>query len=74
MAKQKQSSIIKRVEYDPGTRDLTITFTTGSKYIYRDVPQAVVRRFTTAESQGMFFHTHIRNKFETEKVDEEEGQ
>ena len=67
--KQSQSSIIKRCEYNAETKVLTITFTTDVSYTYSGVPQSTVNQLTTAESMGMYFHKHIRNKYPATKVD-----
>jgi hypothetical protein len=58
------SSVIKRSEYDPERRVLTIWFVpSGRAYDYRDVPQRVYDRLRHATSKGRFFNAHIRDRY-----------
>ena len=66
------SSVIRRFEYS-NARDLVITFTTGRRYRYVEVPEEVVLKFRGAFSNGEYFNRHIRNRFECvemERADE----
>lgn len=69
MKKKKKSSIIGNIDYDATSKTLTITFTTGATYTYSKVSQRVYNNLTMADSQGMYFHQHIRDKYETKKVE-----
>lgn len=69
MPKKKTSSIIRDVEYDATSKTLTITFTTGATYTYSKVSQRVYNNLTMADSQGMYFHQHIRDKYDTTKIE-----
>lgn len=58
------SSVIKRSEYDPERRVLTLWFVpSGRAYDYRDVPQRVYDRLRHATSKGRFFNAHIRDRY-----------
>lgn len=58
------SSVIKRSEYDPERRVLTIWFVpSGRAYDYRDVPPRVYDRLRRATSKGRFFNAHIRDHY-----------
>jgi len=57
------STAIRDSAYDPETRELRITFVTGRRYLYADVPPAVVAAFDTAESKGRFFNRRIRDRY-----------
>lgn len=57
------SSAIARVLYDAATRTLAVTFTSGRKYIYENVPPAVASEFQTASSQGAYFNWRIRDQY-----------
>jgi hypothetical protein len=41
-----------------------VTFTTGRRYIYFDVPAAVYLRFRHADSHGSYFNHHIRDHYD----------
>ena len=57
------SSVIRKFEYLPETGELLITFTTGRRYLYADVPEGEVRRFRAAFSKGIHFNRHIRDRY-----------
>jgi hypothetical protein len=42
---------------------LTITFVTGRRYIYADVPEQVYADFRAAYSKGTFFNKYIRDHY-----------
>ena len=58
------STAIQDVEYRPDKRELLVTFTTGRRYIYFDVPAAVYLRFRYADSLGRHFNSHIREHYD----------
>jgi hypothetical protein len=57
------STVIRSHSYDPLTSELTITFVTGRRYVYDDVPQDVYGAFKAAFSRGTFFNRHIRDHY-----------
>ena len=57
------STVIRSHSYDPQTSELTITFVTGRRYVYDDVPQDVYGAFKAAFSRGTFFNRHIRDHY-----------
>jgi hypothetical protein len=57
------STVIRRFMYVPETRELTIEFVTGRRYIYSDVPKVDVDEFRAAFSKGEHFNRHIRNSY-----------
>ena len=57
------STVIKRFDYRPGTRKLLVTFTTGRRYLYSDVPAEAADRFRAAFSKGRHFNAHIRDRY-----------
>lgn len=66
------SSVIKKSEYDPDQRVLTIWFVpSGRAYDYRDVPPQVVERLRRASSKGRFFNAHIRDRYAFSQREEE---
>lgn len=67
------STLIKRIEYDPETRILSVELLpSGILYRYLDVPPATYEAFRTAFAQGRFFNNFIRGQFAFE-VDEDVG-
>ena len=55
------SSVIHRFSYSAKNRELTITFVSGRRYVYTDVPQDVFDAFKAATSKGVFFNNEIRD-------------
>ena len=57
------STVIRRFMYVPETRELTIEFVTGRRYVYSEVPPRDVDEFRAAFSKGAHFNRHIRDCF-----------
>ena len=55
------SSVIRRFNYRPETEELEIIFTTGRRYVYLAVPQAVADGLRAAFSKGTDFNRCIRD-------------
>ena len=55
------SSVIRSYSYSAKNSELTITFVSGRRYVYTDVPQDVFDAFKTATSKGSFFNQEIRD-------------
>lgn len=55
------STVIKRFDYRPETEELLITFVTGRRYLYSDVPDEAVAQFRSASSKGSHFNRRIRD-------------
>ena len=58
------STAIRHLDYDAATRALTVTFVTGRRYVYAQVPPEVFTAFATAPSKGAFFNAEIRDAYE----------
>lgn len=58
------STVIRRFLYSPGDRKLCVEFTTGRRYVYSGVPEAVATGFRSAFSKGTYFNSRIRDHFE----------
>lgn len=65
---EPDSSTIKKVYYDPTTKNLLIEFKNGGEYLYREVDPTVYQDFLGSESAGRFFASHIKDVFEFQKV------
>jgi hypothetical protein len=61
---QVESTVIDSIDYRPDKNELLVTFSTGRRYIYFDVPAAVYLRFRHSESHGRYFNHHIRDHYD----------
>ena len=57
------STIIRAFDYRPETRELDVLFTTGRRYVYRDVPAEAAAAFRAAFSKGRHFNARIRGRY-----------
>ena len=49
--------------YVPDSRELTVEFVSGRRYVYSEVPAEDVDAFRSAFSKGSPFNRHIRERF-----------
>lgn len=64
------STVIGQIDYDPETQLMFVRFVpNGRRYVYEDVPAAVVEAFRRSTAKGIYFNNHIRDKFVSELVD-----
>jgi hypothetical protein len=57
------STVIRRFDYAPDRRELTIEFVTGRRYLYLDVPMAEATAMRSAFSKGVYFNRRIRDRY-----------
>jgi lysyl-tRNA synthetase class 2 len=57
------STVIRSFRYDPEARELHVTFVSGRRYAYADVPAEVAEEMRLAFSKGSFFNRRIRDHF-----------
>jgi hypothetical protein len=57
------STVIRRFMYVPDSRELTVEFVSGRRYVYSEVPAEDVDAFRSAFSKGSHFNRHIRDHF-----------
>ena len=58
------STSIRKSEYDPDTRVLSVWFVaSGKRYDYEAVPPEVYAAFRNAFAKGRFFNDHVRDRF-----------
>jgi hypothetical protein len=58
------STSIRKTEYDPETRVLSVWFVaSGKRYDYEAVPPKTYAAFRNAFAKGRFFNDHIRGPF-----------
>jgi len=63
-----KSSAIEKINYQiydlaNNKYHLDITFKSGDKYRYLDVPLSVLNDFVNSDSLGKYFQNHIKNNF-----------
>jgi hypothetical protein len=57
------STVIRSFRYDEESRTLLITFQSGRRYQYLDVPAELVKDMRAAFAKGAFFNAQIRDRF-----------
>ena len=66
------STIIRSFSYRPETRELEVLFTTGRRYLYKDVPPEAAAAFRAAFSKGRHFNARIRTRYSYEELESED--
>ena len=62
------SSVIHSASYMASKRQLTITFNSGAKYLYKGVPSDVAQDLVSADSVGKFFSSNIKGIYDSEAL------
>ena len=57
------STVISAIAYRPDTRELDVTFTTGRRYRFHDVPTEAAEAFRQARIKGRHFNSRIRGRY-----------
>jgi hypothetical protein len=57
------STAIRHFSYSPDSHELRVTFTSGRRYAYAQVPPDVHAALRTAPSRGAFFNHSIRDHY-----------
>lgn len=57
------STAIRFIHYASDTRELQVTFVSGRRYLYFDVPPQLAAAFKDSRSKGTFFNSHIRDGY-----------
>ena len=57
------STVIRRFDYAPDRRELTVEFVSGRRYAYCEVPEEVAQAFRGAFAKGVFFNRRIRDRY-----------
>jgi hypothetical protein len=63
-----ESTMIRSIGYESTTSTLEIEFKSGAVWHYYDFPESSWYEFDGAESQGKFFHAHIKGQFTEAQV------
>jgi hypothetical protein len=64
-----QSSSLNAATYQDQNAFLELEFRSGATYRYSGVPAQVYQELLRAESKGLYFNQHIRNRFTFTKID-----
>ncbi|MGN6154893.1 MAG: KTSC domain-containing protein [Sphingomicrobium sp.] len=62
------STVIRRFDYLPASRELIVEFVTGRRYVYSGVPQEEVETMRRAFAKGVHFNKHIRDRYPYREV------
>lgn len=62
------STVIQSFDYRPEASELLITFTTGRRYLYVGVEEAVVEWLAASTAKGRFFNERIRDRYECREL------
>ena len=62
------SSNVKSVRYDKKLFQLEITFLSGGKYQYDNVPEVVYQDLMASDSKGSFVYWNIRDSYTYRKL------
>jgi len=63
-----ESSNLKSAKYDTESKNLVVTFNSGSIYEYNNVPWEKFTKFRMAKSQGKYFNESISRSYKYTKV------
>ena len=67
--KKVNSSMLRRVRYDPQNRFLDVVFRTGEKYRYKNVPLDEYDGLMEAESHGKYMQTRIIDHYDVVRLE-----
>jgi hypothetical protein len=65
------SSVISDFSYDEAKHELLVTFVTGRRYLYEDVPPEVITWLNNARSKGKYFNRFIRDAYSWRELEAE---
>lgn len=57
------SSNAQAIGYDPDTKEMIVTFNSGSRYAYQGVPEEVALECSKAASVGQYLNREIKPNF-----------
>lgn len=57
------STVIRRFTYREEARELEVTFTTGRRYLYSEVPPEAARALKESFAKGVHFNRHMRGRY-----------
>jgi len=57
------SNAIARLDYDPATQEMTVTFARGGSYTISGMTELEAHRWASAASPGKYFNAYIRGRY-----------
>jgi KTSC domain len=63
------SNVIRSFGYDALRSELLVCFQSGTRYVYRGVPEQTYQAMRAAFAKGEFFNAEIRGRFPFSRVD-----
>ena len=57
------STVIRRFDYSPDAKELTVEFVTGRRYVYSGVPLKEAEALRSAFAKGVRFNRRIRDRY-----------
>ena len=57
------STVIRTFSYEPEAHRLRVTFVSGRRYSYDEVPPEIFEEMTRAFSKGSFFNRRVRDRY-----------
>lgn len=57
------STVIRRFTYHKEACELEVTFTTGRRYLYSEVPTEAARALKESFAKGVHFNRHMRGRY-----------
>ena len=67
------STVIRSFDYNHEKEELEITFVTGRRYLYHDVPPHVLDAFRMSGSKGGYFNRRIRDEYDFTELEPDWG-
>jgi lysyl-tRNA synthetase class 2 len=67
------STVIRSFDYSPQTRELTVEFVTGRRYVYLGVPEEAASAMRKAFAKGRYFNAHIRDRYRYREIGAGDG-
>jgi lysyl-tRNA synthetase class 2 len=64
------STVIREIAYRAEARELDVTFTTGRRYLFHDVPPEAAEDFRSARIKGRHFNARIRGRYRFDELPE----
>jgi len=60
-----RSTCLKSVGYEPATNVLELEFQNDLVYRFRHVPARVFQGLLTAQSKGVYFNEHVKDRYDS---------
>ena len=57
------STVVRRFDYAPQTRELTVELVSGRRYLYSEVPEHEAEGLRAAFAKGVYFNRRIKGRY-----------